>query len=146
MILSVLKLLFTDGTLRFKFSKSFSKNLLNLDVGGFPLTSKKKHTHTHTPLSPPALKSLHLSPRLKRVWEWMCHNYQWRCHGDSRVVWAGFLSWPLVKQTSKVARQRRSLVLTASFTSSTAFSTSAFGKFIGRRRRPPPSLRRCRYI
>lgn len=40
-------------------------------------------------------------------------------------MWAGFLSRPLVKQTSKVDRQRRSLVLTASFTSSTAFSTSS---------------------
>lgn len=46
-------------------------------------------------------------------------------------MWAGFLSWPLVKQTSKVGRQRHSLVLTASFTSSTASSTSAFSKFIG---------------
>lgn len=45
-------------------------------------------------------------------------------------MWACFLSWPLVKQTSKVGRQRRLLVLTASFTSSTAFSTSAFSKFI----------------
>ena len=52
------------------------------------------------------------------------------CHGDSRVVWAGFLSWPLVKQTSKDEGQRPLLVLPASFTSSPAFSTSLFTKFI----------------
>lgn len=50
----------------------------------------------------------------------MRHHRQRGCHGDSRSVWAGFLSWPLVKQTSKVGRQSHSLVLTASFTSSTA--------------------------
>lgn len=53
-------------------------------------------------------------------------------------MWAGFLSWPLVKQTSKVGRQRSPLVLTASFTSSTAFSTSTFSKFIRLHHHPPP--------
>lgn len=59
-------------------------------------------------------------------------------------MWAGFLSWPLVKQTSEVGGQRRSLVLTASFTSSTAFSTSAFNQVhqpgISLRHSPPLHL------
>lgn len=80
------------------------------------------NTHSGSSFSPPPLKSLHLSPLLKRVREWMCHNRQCGCHGDSRSAWAGFLSRPLVKQTSK-SRQRHSLVLTASFTSSTASIT-----------------------
>lgn len=46
-------------------------------------------------------------------------------------MWAGFLPWPPVKQTSEVGGQRRSLVLTASFTSSTACSTSALGRSTG---------------
>lgn len=85
-----------------------------------PLKRKHKHTHAGSSFSPPPLKSLHLFPLLKRVREWMRHNRQRGCHGDSRSVWAGFLSWPLVKQTSKVGRQSHSLVPTASFTPSTA--------------------------
>ena len=52
MILPVLDPLFTDGTLSFKFSTAFQKNLLNLNIGAFPLQVKRNtHTHTHTLLS-----------------------------------------------------------------------------------------------
>src|SRR4029434_5544068 len=56
----------------------------------------------------------------------MCHNQQWRCHSDDRAVWAGFLSWPQLKQTQRKA-QRPTPALTNSFTSQTAF-----------KRTPPP--------
>lgn len=98
---------------------------------------RNTNTHSGSSFSPLPLKSLHLSPLLKRACEWMRHHRQWGCHGDSRSVWAGFLSWPLVKQTSKVSRQSHSLVLTASFTSSTASITPEFSEFIR------PGITRC---